>query len=123
MNNKPHGHRKMRVWQNIDRLGPIVNRLVKKIPRANFKLIRQIYDAYDSSGSNFVEGYYSGYIPEYIRFARYGKRSLGEVQERIRRCFQRGYFSNDEHFEFEDLAIKTMYLFDRLIASLEKKVG
>jgi len=115
-----HGHRKMRVWQNLDILAPIVNRLVKKIPRSNYKLTRQIYDAMDSSGSNFVEGYYSGSIPEYLRFVRYGKRSLGEVQERIRRCFQRGYFHQDDYFEFDDLAIKTMYLFDRLIYSLKK---
>ena len=117
-----HGHRKIRVWQNLDRMAPIVNRLMKKMPRASYKLIQQIYDAFDSSGSNFVEGYYSGSIPEYLRFLRYGKRSLAEVQERIRRCFHRGYFSDAEYFEFEDLAIKTMYLYDRLIYSLDKKL-
>lgn len=120
--NSEYGHRKMRVWQNVDRLGPMVNRLLAKVPRAQYKLIRQIYDALDSVGTNFVEGYYSGSIPEYLRFIRYGKRSLAEVQERLRRCFQRGCFSADEHFEFEDLSIKTMYLFDRLICSLGKKL-
>ena len=117
-----HGHRKMRVWQNVDTLNPLVNNLVKKIPRSNYKLIRQIYDAMDSVGSNFVEGYYSGSILEYLRFLRYGKRSLAEVQERIRRCYQRRYFQEKEYLEFEDLAIKTMYLFDHLIRSLEKKI-
>ena len=116
-----HGHRKMVVWQNIDRLAPMVNELANKIPGSDYKLIRQIHSAMDSVGANFVEGYYSGSIPEYLRFIRYGKRSLGEVQERIRRCYQRGYFDRGKYLDFDDLSIKTMYLFDRLIFSLEKK--
>jgi len=119
MNN--YGHRKMRVWQNIDRLSLLVYGLVRKIPRSNYKLIRQIESAMDSVGANFVEGYYAGSILEYLRFCRYGKRSLGELQERLRRCYFRQYFRNQEYHEFDDLAIKTMYLFDRLIYALEKK--
>ena len=122
MERKVYGHRKMRVWQNIDRLCVIVYRLVKKIPRSQYKLINQINSAMDSVGSNFVEGYYAGSIPEYLRFLRYSRRSLAEVQDRIRRCYQREYFSKNEHFEFDDLAIKTFYLFVRLIDSLEKKL-
>ena len=122
MEQNKYGHRKMVVWQNCDRLSIMVYRMVKKIPNWNYKIIRQIEAAMDSVGSNFVEGYYSGQIPEYLRFLRYGKRSLGEVQERVRRCFLRGYFKSFEYDEFDDLSIKTMYLFDRLIYALEKKI-
>ena len=116
-----YGHRKMRVWQNIDKLSVMVDNLVKKIPRAQFKLIGQINAAMDSTGSNFVEGYYSSSIPEYLRFLYYSKRSLAEVEQRIRRCYQRGYFFSQEYLEFDDLCIKTFYLTDRLIHSLKKK--
>jgi len=115
------GHRKMVVWQNIDKVSFLVNQLIKKIPYTQLRLIKQIISAMDSAGSNFVEGYYSSTIPEYLRFLHYSKRSLAEVQERIRRCFQRNYFSKTEYLEFDDWAIKTLYLFDRLIFSLTKK--
>jgi four helix bundle protein len=68
-----------------------------------------------------VEGYYSGALGEYIRFVKYAKRSLGELQERIRRVLRKGYIGQNEYAEFDDLAIKTMYLIDRLLKSLENK--
>jgi four helix bundle protein len=120
--NNLHGHRKMIVWQNIDRLCPIVGRLVKQIPGWNYKLIRQIEAAMDSVGANFVEGYYSGSLPEYLRFLRYSKRSLAEVQERIRRCHQRQYLNPVQYKQFDELSIKTFYLIDRLIYALREKL-
>ena len=116
-----HGHRKMRVWQNIDKLDIMVQKILKKIPKTEFKLRSQIDNASDSTGANFVEGYYSGSLSEYMRFSRYAKRSLAELQERVRRTFRKGYIDKNEFNEFDDLAIKTMYLFDRLLQSLEEK--
>jgi four helix bundle protein len=116
-----HGHRKMRVWQNIDKIDILVQNILKKVPKNEFKLRSQIDSASDSTGANYVEGYYSGSLAEYIRFCRYAKRSLAELQERVRRTLRKGYIDEYEFNEFDDLAIKTMFLFDRLLQSLEKK--
>jgi len=74
---KPRGHEKTIVWQNMDRLDVIVQKILKRIPRFETKMRSQIDNASDSIGANFVEGYYSGSIREYLKFLRYSKRSLG----------------------------------------------
>ncbi len=114
-------HTQMIVWQNADRLDVLVQQILRKIPKHEFKLREQIDTASDSIGANFVEGFYSGAIGEYIRFAKYSKRSLGELQERVRRVLRKGYIRQQEFNEFNDLAIKTMYLFDRLLGSLMRR--
>lgn len=96
---------------------------IKENPYHEFETCRQIDTASDSVGANFVEGYYSGSIPEYLRFLRYGKRSLGELHERVRRTLRKGYIGEEEFSQFADLAIRTMYLFDRLIRALSLKYG
>ena len=115
------GHRKMIAWQNIDQLDILVQRIIKLIPKYEYKTKSQIDNASDSVGANFVEGYYSGSIGEYIRFLRYSKRSLAELQERTRRILRKGYINKSLFEKFDDLTIKTMYLLDRLIYSLIKK--
>lgn len=113
----------MIVWQMADKLDVIVQEILCCIPKREFKLRSQINNASDSVGSNFVEGYYSGSLAEYIRFNRYGKRSLAELLERVRRTLRKGYILPILFERFEDCAIKTMYLFDRLIRSLENKLS
>ncbi|MFZ6036548.1 MAG: four helix bundle protein [Patescibacteria group bacterium] len=115
------GHQRMIVWKNIDQLDFSVQKILQHVPRNEYKMRSQIDSASDSVGANFVEGYYSGTIGDYIRFLRYGRRSLGEVNERIRRLLRKGYITEEEYDAFNALAMKTMYLFDRLIYSLELK--
>ena len=119
-----HGHRKMKAWQNTDKLDYMVQSVIlKRISKFEYKLRRQIDNASDSIGANFVEGYYSGSTREYIRFSYYSKRSLGELQERVRRCYRKGYINLQEYNDFSRLSIQTMYLFDRLIKSLKEKLN
>lgn len=118
---KPRGHEKMIVWQNMDKLDILVQKILEKIPIYSFKMKSQIDNASDSIGANFVEGYYSGSLAEYLRFLRYSKRSLGELRERVRRVKRKGYIIDGVYDEFNDCAIKTMYLLDRLILSLRNK--
>lgn len=113
-------HKKMITWQNIDKLDILIQEILKHIPKYEYKTRSQIDNASDSVGSNFVEGYYSDSLGEYIRFEKYAKRSLAEVRERVRRILRKGYINENMFNKFDDLAIKTMYLFDRLITSLEK---
>lgn len=85
-----YGHEKMIVWQMADKLDIFVqDRVIPLIPKRQFKTIDQIDSASDSVGANFVEGYYADSIGDYIRFLRYGKRSCGELMERVRRCFEK----------------------------------
>ncbi|MCK4251498.1 four helix bundle protein [candidate division WOR-3 bacterium] len=120
---KPRGHEKMIVWQNMDKLDILVQKILEKIPIYSFKMKSQIDNASDSTGANFVEDYYSGSLAEYLRFLRYSKRSLGELRERVRRVKRKGYIIDGVYDEFNDCAIKTMYLLDRLILSLRNKKG
>ena len=116
-------HVKMIIYQNIDKIDMIVQRkILPKIPKYNKILREQIDSASDSIGANFVEGYYSGSIREYLRFLNYSKRSLGELQERVRRCLRKNYIDIILYKEFEDLVNQTMYLFNRLMKALEKKL-
>ncbi len=115
------GHKNMVVWQSIDELDMIVQKLLKNIPSNEYRLRSQIDSASDSIGANFVEGYYSGFLPEYIRFLTYSRRSLGELQERVRRVLRKGYLKEDEYGNFDERASKTMFLLNRLIYSLKKK--
>lgn len=115
------GYKKMIVWQSIDELDMIVQSVLKKIPKNEFKIRSQIDNASASVGANFVEGYYSGFLPEYIRFLTYSRRSLGELQERVRRVLRKGYIVEIEYGKFDERACKTMYLLNRLIYSLKDK--
>lgn len=121
MDEKLYGHKKMIVWQMADKLDALIQKVWEKIPRTEFKLREQLDSATDSVGSNFVEGYYSNSLNEYIRFLRYSKRSLGEVQQRMRRILRKKYITESEYKEVDSNAGRTMYLFDRLIEALERK--
>jgi four helix bundle protein len=115
------GHEKMVVWQNMDKLDTLVQKILRGVPKYAFKLKSQIDNASDSVSANFVEGYYSGSLGEYLRFLHYSKRSLGELRERVRRVKRKGYIGDGTYGEFNDCAIRTMYLLDRLIQSLKNK--
>ena len=118
---KPRGHEKMVVWQNIDRSDTMPQKILKRIPRYEFKMKSQIDNASNFIGANFVEDYYSGSLAEYLRFLRYSKRSLDELRERVRRVKRKGDIIDGAYEDFNDCAIKTMYLLDRLAQSLRKK--
>jgi len=115
-------HMRIRVWQNADQLDYVIQKLIKKVPRFQYRLVQQIDRASNSVLANFVEGYYSCSTKEYIRFTRYSKRSLGEVMEHLRGFFRRNYINQREYDETISLCWRTMYLIDRLLRSLEKKL-
>jgi four helix bundle protein len=121
MSEKQYGHKKMIVWQMADKLDALIQEVLKKIPRTEFKLREQLDSATDSVCSNFVEGYYSNSLAEYIKFCGYSRRSIGEVQQRLRRILRKEYISQTQYNELDEIAGKTMYLFNRLIDSLEQK--
>ncbi len=118
-----YGHKKMIIWQNIDRIDVFVHEMIlPKIHSYKRWLRSQIESALDSVGANFVEGYYSGSIREYLRFIRYSKRSLTELRDRIERCVRKKIVSEELFESFEKLACQTLYLYGRLISALERKL-
>ena len=120
--NNVYGHRKMVVWQNLDKIEEIIQRkILNQISKREYNLRDQIDRASSSSVANFIEGYYSGSIKEYVRFLRYSKRSAAELQDWIRRTYYKGYIDKSVYDNFDDLVIKTIYLLNRLIDSLIKK--
>jgi len=109
-------------WQNLDKLEILVQKeMLPCIPKFEFNLRDQIDRACSSSIANFIEGYYSGSIKEYLRFLGYSKRSLAELQDWGRRTYHKSYISKDVYAAFDDLIIKTIYLSNRLINSLKLK--
>ena len=117
-----YGHRKMIYWQNLDKIEIFVQKeILSRIPKNEFNLRDQMDRACSSSVANFIEGYYSGSIKEYLRFLGYSKRSLAELQDWGRRAYHKNYISAEIYNSFEDWMIKTIYLSNRLINSLKLK--
>lgn len=120
--NSGYGHRKMITWQNLDKIEEIIQRkILNLIPKREYNLRDQIDRASSSSVANFIEGYYSGSLKEYVRFLRYSKRSAAELQDWIRRTYFKSYIEKALYDNLDDLLIKTIYLLNRLIASLINK--
>jgi len=123
MSERIYGHRKMIVWQNLDKIERIIRmRILPSIPKNKFQLIDQLDRACSSSVANFIEGYYSGSIKEYLKFLSYSRRSLAELQDWIRRSHYNGFVDLSLWQEIDDLSIKTIYLLNRLVFALKQKL-
>jgi four helix bundle protein len=122
--NRIYGHRKMIVWQNLDKIELMVRtRILAVIPKSKFSLFDQLDRACSSAVANFIEGYYSGSIKEYLRFLSYSRRSLAELQDWVRRSYYNRLIDISLWQEFEDLSIRTLYLHNRLTYSLKQKIN
>lgn len=118
-----YGHRKMLVWQRLDEIEKIVyDNVLTKIPRTEFNLRDQIDRATSSMVANFIEGYYSGSIKEYLKFLGYSRRSLAELQDWIRRTCYKKYIDENLYLKIDDLCIKAMFLSNRLVNALKAKI-
>ena len=85
-----NNHKKMIVWQMADKLDCYIqDKILPNIPQYEYKIRKQIDSASDSISANFVEAYYSGSIGEYIRFCKYGRRSAGELHDRVNRLLKK----------------------------------
>ena len=122
MDDSNYGHRKMIVWKNLDMIEAVIlKNVLPRLPKNAFNLIDQIDRSCSSSVVNFIEGYYSGSIKEYIRFLKYSKRSLAELQDWIRRVFHKSFIDETLYSEVDTVIIRTMFLLNRLINSLQRK--
>ena len=116
------GHKKLILWRNVEELTDVVcSRILPVIPRTKFKLKDQVERAVTSVGANIIEGYYSGSTKEFIRFLRYSRRSLAELEFWVEFCNKKQFITKSLFNSSSDLMIRTTYLLDRLIISLIKK--
>jgi four helix bundle protein len=119
-----YGHRKMIVWQNLDAIEMMIQRkILPLIPKNQFNIIDQMDRACSSSVANFIEGFYSGSIKEYLRFLGYSRRSLAELQDWVRRGYIKQFIPENIYLDFDDLLLKTHYLINRLIFALKRKIS
>jgi len=119
--NKEKQHENMVVWGNIQEQNKLVFEILRNVSKYEYKMRSQIINANDLIGSNFVEGYYSGYLKEYIRFLKYSRRSCGELLDRVTTLYELEMINEDKFAEFVDLNKRTGYLIDRTRQSLEAK--
>ena len=117
------GYKKMIIWNNIEKIEMVVHqKLLNRIPRNCYNIRDQIERSTSSVSANFVEGYYSGSIKEYLRFLGYSRSSLAELNDWANKAYYKKLIYKELFEEFDDLTIKTLYLFNRLIYSLRRKV-
>ncbi len=123
MSEKAGGHKGYAIWRNYERLEELLLRkIIPMIPRNRYKLVDQIDRSLTSVGANFIEGYYSGSTREFIRFSRYSRRSLAEVEYWTKYCFNKRFVPESLFKQAESLFARTGYLIDRLIFSLSCKL-
>jgi four helix bundle protein len=124
MGKNNYGHKKMIVWQNLDAVEMMVQRkILPHIPKNQFNIIDQMDRACSSSVANFIEGFYSGSIKEYLRFLGYSRRSLAELQDWVRRSYIKQFIPESIYVEFDDLSAKTHFLLNRLVNALKRKIS
>ncbi|MCL5030760.1 MAG: four helix bundle protein [Bacteroidetes bacterium] len=81
--NLNRGYMKLDVWNDAINLFQLVNNILLKIDRLDFKLKAQILDAAQSISSNIAEGYCRRSINEYLQFLSISLGSSGELMTRI----------------------------------------
>ena len=96
--NLNRGYMKLDVWNDAINLFQLVNNILLKIDRLDFKLKAQILDAAQSISSNIAEGYCRRSINEYLQFLSISLGSSGELMTRIigLKCIKQ---INEETFE------------------------
>ena len=74
-----------------------------------------------SVASNVAEGYCSGTLATYIRYCEIARGSLGELGSQLHHCERVGLLEGEQLQKVANLYGETVFLLDRLIASLKAK--
>ena len=116
--NLNRGYMKLDVWNDAINLFQLVNNILLKIDRLDFKLKAQILDAAQSISSNIAEGYCRRSINEYLQFLSISLGSSGELMTRIigLKCIKQ---INEETFEELD---KSHYSVENKLLNLIKSL-
>lgn len=115
------GYRKLIVWQNAKELRKKIYDFTKKFPAIEVRRVSQMRDAARSVKQNIQEGYCRNSLGDYIRSLEISRGSLGELMGDLDDCFEDELINQESFQSLRSLCIKTKYLLDRLLTSLDEK--
>lgn len=111
----PRDHRELVAWQLADKLRLLVFELTESGSASrDLKFRDQLRDAASSVARNLAEGFYRYEHPEFARFTRYARSSLGETQDLLHEGKGRRFWSETETLPVDALARRTMIAVARL---------
>ena len=119
--NLNRGYMKLDVWNDAINLFQLVNNILLKIDRLDFKLKAQILDAAQSISSNIAEGYCRRSINEYLQFLNISLGSSGELMTRIIGLKSIKQINEETFEEFDKLHYSVENKLLSLIKSLQLK--
>jgi four helix bundle protein len=119
--NLNRGYMKLDVWNAAINLFQLVNNILLKIDRLDFKLKAQIVDATQSISSNIAEGYCRRSINEYLQFLNISLGSSGELMTRIIGLKSIKQINEETFEEFDKLHYSVENKLLSLIKSLQLK--
>ncbi len=87
------------IWQASAKLDVEIFKLIEenKYLVTDFRFKGQILGSSGSIMDNIAEGFERGGNKEFIQFLSFSKGSAGELRSQIRRCYNRGYISEEIH--------------------------
>jgi four helix bundle protein len=94
---------KLEVWKDSIRLFNLVNKVLGKISKLDFKLRAQLLDSAQSISSNIAEGYCRQSLNEYLYFLNVSLGSCGEVLTRTIGLKVGNFIPNDVFEEIDKL--------------------
>ena len=110
-------------WQEARILVKMVYRAANNdLLQKDYRLRDQITGAALSAMSNIAEGFDSQSNNEFIRFLRYSRRSISEVQSCTYVAVDQGYITEDERKNIYDQGSKVRRIIDGLIKYLRSQV-
>lgn len=116
-------HRDLVAWQRAMDLAERVYSVTAAFPDVErFGLISQLHRASVSVPSNIAEGYGRGTIPDYIRFLRAARGSLGEIDTQMPLSARLGFITMPVYDRFLETANEVGRILAALIRSLENKL-
>jgi four helix bundle protein len=108
-------HTDLVAWQLANELRGLILRFTAEPPASrDFKYRSQIDDAISSVCRNLSEGFYKYEHPEFARYVRDARGSLGETQDLIGEGRQKGYLPAELEAQMSSLARRAMVAISRL---------
>lgn len=108
-------HRDLIAWRLANELRELVLQFTSEGPASrDFKYRDQVNDAISSVCRNIAEGFYKYEHPEFARYVRGARGSLGETQDLIEEGRQKGHASIELEARMSSLARRAMIAISRL---------
>jgi len=119
----PANHKKLDVWQKSIQLIKDTYSLIRKLPDCEkFALANQMQRAVISVAANISEGHGRDSDKEFIKFLRYSKGSLYELETELTACNVLGYLSVEQTADVFNLIEEISRMLNSLIKKIETRL-